>query len=265
MSRKKGADLAGKGCIFCGGETPATTWEHCPPVTLFRDKQRPSGYVFPACARCNNGSSQQDQIVAVFAMSTAEAFKRGTADRYWVRRLRGVANNARLALDYVDFNGGRAVIDKRGMVDLYELDTDSRFFSEWLNPWAAKLGCALYFEHSGEVIKRDQSITVRWQTDPRQMQDAYGEAIVNGLPSYKPVKQGSRDFSDQFSYRFAVNTNEQIGAFFVILQDFVSVLITVAPLSVAARYSHIVHYGESFSPDPIEGLKPRVMLPLANL
>lgn len=54
-------------CIFCGGEVPATTIEHCPPKAMFDQKRWPEGYEFSACAKCNNGSSDQDLIISWMA------------------------------------------------------------------------------------------------------------------------------------------------------------------------------------------------------
>lgn len=51
-------------CIFCGGDTPATTIEHCPPRGMFRERVWPDGFEFPACAACNGGTSDADLLVA---------------------------------------------------------------------------------------------------------------------------------------------------------------------------------------------------------
>lgn len=52
-------------CAFCGGSAPATTVEHCPPRSLFQDRQWPEGFEFPCCADCNHGTSDEDLLVAM--------------------------------------------------------------------------------------------------------------------------------------------------------------------------------------------------------
>src|SRR4051794_40646259 len=52
-------------CCFCGGATTATTEDHVPSRALFRDRQWPEGYVFPACQKCNGVSSKHELIIAM--------------------------------------------------------------------------------------------------------------------------------------------------------------------------------------------------------
>jgi hypothetical protein len=54
-------------CIFCGGTVPATTIEHCPPRSMFDDRVAPDGYEFASCSTCNNGTSDEDLLVAWMA------------------------------------------------------------------------------------------------------------------------------------------------------------------------------------------------------
>lgn len=51
-------------CVFCAGGSAATSIEHCPPRALFDGKHAPEGFEFPACARCNGGTSDEDLLVA---------------------------------------------------------------------------------------------------------------------------------------------------------------------------------------------------------
>src|SRR4051812_11544975 len=50
-------------CIYCGGQTPASTIDHMPPITIFDRRDRPQGLEFPACDGCNKGSRKIDQAV----------------------------------------------------------------------------------------------------------------------------------------------------------------------------------------------------------
>jgi hypothetical protein len=54
-------------CVFCGGNTPATTMEHCPPRAMFQNRQWPEGFEFPACDACNHGTADADVLVAMLS------------------------------------------------------------------------------------------------------------------------------------------------------------------------------------------------------
>ncbi len=54
-------------CIFCGGESPATTIEHCPPRAMFLHRSWPESFEFSSCELCNHGSSDDDLLVAAIA------------------------------------------------------------------------------------------------------------------------------------------------------------------------------------------------------
>jgi hypothetical protein len=54
-------------CAFCGGSTPATTVEHCPPRAMFQNRLWPEGFEFPACDVCNDGTRDDDVLIAMLA------------------------------------------------------------------------------------------------------------------------------------------------------------------------------------------------------
>jgi hypothetical protein len=52
-------------CIYCPG--PVETWEHMPPVSMFRDRQRPGAMEYGACKSCNEGTGGSDAVAALLA------------------------------------------------------------------------------------------------------------------------------------------------------------------------------------------------------
>lgn len=90
-SRKLDA-LRGGPCVFCGGAREATTIEHCPPRVMFRGKDRPKGFEFPACEVCNSSTSQSDQVAAAMGRLFALAKGDPNPEETW-RLIQGVRNN----------------------------------------------------------------------------------------------------------------------------------------------------------------------------
>jgi hypothetical protein len=60
-------------CIYCGGQNPATSIEHMPPIMMFKGKQRPEGLVFPACDECNQGTSHSDLVASMIGRMYPDA------------------------------------------------------------------------------------------------------------------------------------------------------------------------------------------------
>ena len=70
-NRRKQAILSAcPNCIYCGGNTLATTVEHMPPRMMFAGKQRPPGLEFAACKGCNHGSSHADLVASLMSRFT---------------------------------------------------------------------------------------------------------------------------------------------------------------------------------------------------
>lgn len=55
-------------CCFCGGVRAAITLDHVPPKACFPRGFWPEGFEFPACKRCNNGTSMYDTIFGFYSM-----------------------------------------------------------------------------------------------------------------------------------------------------------------------------------------------------
>src|SRR5438128_2693809 len=64
-------------CCFCGGGVAATTEDHIPARTLFRGKQWPERYVFPACTNCNHASSLDELALAALVRIQVSDFTPG--------------------------------------------------------------------------------------------------------------------------------------------------------------------------------------------
>ena len=50
-------------CCFCGGQVAATEIDHIPARHLFRRREWPEGYEFPACTPCNRQSALDELVM----------------------------------------------------------------------------------------------------------------------------------------------------------------------------------------------------------
>lgn len=75
-------------CCFCGGNVPATTHDHIPPSSVFTSRKWPAGYEFPACFPCNNDSSRDDVVIALFSRFGPKGKKTESERAEWLKYLR---------------------------------------------------------------------------------------------------------------------------------------------------------------------------------
>lgn len=59
-------------CCFCGGMEFATTEDHQPARTFFRNRAWPEGFVFPACEACNETTKRSEQVMSLLANGNSE-------------------------------------------------------------------------------------------------------------------------------------------------------------------------------------------------
>lgn len=68
-------------CCFCGGKVAATTEDHWPPRSFFRNRMWPEGFVFPACDPCNKVSSPSEQVVGLLLHGSHDGHDRAAYRR----------------------------------------------------------------------------------------------------------------------------------------------------------------------------------------
>lgn len=249
------AFLAGKYCVFCGGTVPATTIEHAPPRVMFVQKLRPKGHEFPACNRCNNGTSQQDQVAALMLFSTAETFFPGKFRRDFEKAALGVANNAAAAINYINTDAENEIWTNTDAPDqeILAIPVNKRLFSQWLNPWAAKQACAMWYQQTGLILSEEQQILVSWKTNPLDVGDDFLAFITENLTNGFHLSQGKKSFEDQFFYNFAIDDSKGYGAFWMVIHSVVGVLCLIADAKYFNNDTRI-EYGELFRTESNNGL-----------
>ena len=231
-NQKLQSKISGKYCIFCGGVALADTIEHAPPRALFRNKMRPKGLEFPACSRCNSGSSQLDQVAACLALVSGQIVNDEVDASQIEKLLNGVNNNSPVVLQYFEDTGKaeEIIFDRKGEKELvYRVPVNRRLFRNWLNPWAAKQAAALWFEHSGRIVSFEHRINVQWINTDNILRNGVSEGIIETLPNFEFMKSGKVSFAEQFSYYYNINEKENLAGFFVILHNSVAFLATIFP------------------------------------
>ena len=222
-------------CCFCGGATPAVEEDHIPARSLFRQRQWPEGYVFPACAACNDASSLDELTIGWIVRvqfrdsdSTDETELAAALGKVWRRRpewfdqmreLSRVETRKHLRerqLTSAQFPGGEVYVVKLPTVFLDALDR-----------YAVKLGKALYYLHTGKILPSSGHIHSKALTNAEFMSPNFPLEKFEVFRTSPPMSRGNRDLSNQFAYRYGVPEEGGGAGFVVQFRESVAMLILV--------------------------------------
>ena len=198
---------------------PAETIEHAPPKILFTKSHRPAGLEVPACKRCNNGSSSQDQVAAYFCLMQAVALfddNSGLSDEYasLLKTAEGVFNN-QPALKAAFQHAGQQVFQVSGKAQsLTKYKINDCIFENYLEPWAAKQVLAYWYAQTGKCASNQTNILVRWTTLHELSNSEDLVSMVQNFPDITNLAQGKWDTSQQFFVKHTLNPEEGLGMFF---------------------------------------------------
>lgn len=215
-------------CCFYGGTNPTETVEHAPPKVFFIEKRRPNGHEFPACERCNGGSASSDQIAALVACSMASVMRHEEVDAHIQKLAMGVFNNQPEVISEIASKDEDVFLNQNGiLLPASKITLSDEIFDDWLDPWAAKIGCALWFENTAEVVSENHVITVNWITNHGVMAGDIPKKLFSNLTNVGEIRQGKWSVSNQFRYHYALGKQNKFGAFFPILFDCAAIFIAI--------------------------------------
>jgi hypothetical protein len=204
-------------CIFCGGETPATTTDHVPPITVFDTRQRPKGLEFPACDGCNSGSRPTDQIVGylsrLFPNSTTSS-----SQAELKKILRGISNNQpellKEMLPTIQQRERFLKAAPRMPKQTHAFNASGPIFIKHMHRFAAKLGLALHFELTNRILPRVGTVSVIWFTNYQALDTGIPKEILDLVGPPDTLRSGRVNVSDQFTYSTVVTVEGTASAHF---------------------------------------------------
>lgn len=214
-------------CCFCGGSVAAATVEHAPPKVFFINKQRLPTHEFPACLRCNNGSSQSDQLVAFVALTMAGAISR-VDNQYLMKLARGVRNNHPQLFGEVIRGGREDHYSVNGILrPLVRLRVPPDLRRGWLEPWAAKQAYALWYLYQKTILSPAATVEVKWAFNGNVWSGDFPRELFAILPGVGSLVAGSKNSRDSYFYKYFFDS-EGGGAYIcLVLYGCAMVILTV--------------------------------------
>ncbi|MDK2126581.1 hypothetical protein [Parachitinimonas caeni] len=200
-------------CAFCGGKTPATTIEHCPPRGLFQDRQWPEGFEFPACANCNRNTSDDDLLVIILAKMAPK----GNTE-YATEELRGQLRRAEQQfpgiLDQMmpsattarKYNESLGLVPAIGRTHqktgILQIPDE---FHEAIYSFARKLAKGIYYNNSRSIFPSNGGLAVYWFSNVDILQrQSHPFEFLQHIPGTAPdIVRSGKYLHDQFEYKIS--------------------------------------------------------------
>lgn len=196
-------------CIYCAN--PATSIEHMPPISMFKDKQRLRGMEFASCRDCNEGTKVAD-MMAVFV---AHANPFSTSGDWRTEKMKEILDSIeRFCPGFKDeFDRGAQrsksawIRDAKNLLrPVRKISLNGPILNNQLRIFSAKLGMALYREHTGHALPLNGGVGsahfLNVGLNAKQV-----DAMLHIMPGGGELKMGKRSSRTQFAYRY--NTDER--------------------------------------------------------
>lgn len=206
-------------CIYCGGDTPASTCDHMPPRQLFDFKQRPAGLEFPSCLACNSKSGHAEQVVSlisrIYPDGGSEAHRKELE-----KLLNAVSNNNPNLLPSLlpkEFVIHQRLL-KMGLAlpkPKKHLSLESPVVQKAFDVFSTKLFLALHFEHTKEIIGHSGGVQYFLFTNLDAVNGNIPKVLSDLLQSPSFLKQGRRHTASQFFYGHQIDEEAGLGLYFV--------------------------------------------------
>ena len=145
-------------CAICGLEK-ASTLDHIPPKSIF-PKPRPALITVPACIKCNNAASKDDEAFRVF-LSLHVGIESPQTQALWENEaLRSTRHNRRL-YNYLTQTAKRVALRTKSGI-IIGAATAIRWEGKVHDRTIEKMIRGLYFHHFGEILGNRVKIKVHW-------------------------------------------------------------------------------------------------------
>ena len=210
-------------CIFCRGNSVATTIEHCPPRALFQFKQWPEGFEFPACITCNSGTANQDAVIAMLARMDPVT-DRGNKDG----KLTGLIANVhahhpgmirKMMLSPSEARKQNRKLGLTPPVGGTHQDTGAvRVTAEMdaaVRVLASKLSKAIYFQDSAKAFPPDGCLLLNWFSNADIFSNGHYKifAALKDIPGSLPIlKRTGNHLNEQFEFKYSVTEEKNLFA-----------------------------------------------------
>lgn len=221
-------------CCFCGGTQKAVEEDHIPARSLFRERQWPQGYVFPACSECND-SSRTDELVLGYIVR----IRIGEYDELAYREYKAADEKLKRrrpewAAEMREFSRRRVINTLRetdlaanGLPSPPEIYLMSlpQAYADAMQRYAEKLGKALYYLHTGRILPSTGLVKAEAHTNAEYASKQFSLEGFKRLPVEPVLTRSGKNLEDQFRYVYGIRDDDLSASFMVYFGESIAMTI----------------------------------------
>ncbi|WP_245506189.1 hypothetical protein [Rhizobium leguminosarum] len=217
-------------CVFCGGQSSATTVEHMPSRVIFDGKQRPRGMEFPSCEACQQMTRKAELVIGLLSRIYPDPTVSMHKDE--IRELfRSVSRNIPGLLQemYVD---QLPVLVRLGanafkLPSWDFLDFGGPIISQAIDLFGFKLGAALHFELTGRIVPAGGGVWVNQYSNADAHIGELPDEILHLLGPGYTLRMGRQNVEKQFRYQSAQVQDIDMTVHFAVFREAFALLMVV--------------------------------------
>lgn len=217
-------------CVLCAGRNPTETTDHIPPKSIFSLKMRPRGLEFPACRACNQGSKLDDLIIGWFSRmypdpaDDAEAGELRKLTKSVSRKVPGLLSEMKTTFNQKK-RFRRQVPDR--WKEKHPLNVSGPILNEAILCFGGKMGLALHFEKTGNIVPQTGRAVVRWFSNYQALTGGIPKDSLSQLGSAETLKMGKWNVADQFQFYSAWDESGEMSVHYSTFRKSFAVLVAV--------------------------------------
>lgn len=200
-------------CVYCDNPAP-TQIEHMPPRGLFKDKDRPAGWEFACCERCNQGSRGADAVAQMFSLLSPPG-EIDWKDAAFRKRFESLRQNAPDVANELlrDIAASKPVwLQRTGLMrEAEQLAATGSATCAHLDVFAAKVAMATFAELIGRPIEMGGILFTRWMLNSGMPEEVF-ETSLRIFPVFGQLQQGRKTSGAQFQLRYNSDDKSLVGA-----------------------------------------------------
>jgi hypothetical protein len=191
-------------CCYCNGLRRSEERDHAPARIIFRGRNAPEEFEFPACGECNRAAALSEQVTAFYIRSIdADSVPLDAAE--FDKLIQGIVNNAPDALPYKDASSApltSSALDADVAVRTVSIPKAAK---RHISLFGSKMLYAMHYRVAGKPANSSQRSLVMWAQAGSEAADIVRERANLWFDDLKVGQRGNVDLGNQFRYQTGHN------------------------------------------------------------